>query len=140
MSLSRGREGFALKISIAHGGIWSFPGKDAIFSGGRRHSHYSSTAAIPSPGPLPGPVPSCPFATTSRSIFALIQPLPSGLLFGIPSPPTSTCFCHLGEATQVAASAPLPGIHTGQPMLTGLNGASSKYIEKFIHTHIYVCI
>lgn len=51
MSLSRGREGFALKISIAHGGIWSFPGKDAIFSGGRRHSHYRSTAAIPSPSP-----------------------------------------------------------------------------------------
>lgn len=50
-SPSWGGEGFALKISIARDRIWPFTGKDAIFSGGRRRSHYGSTLATLSPGP-----------------------------------------------------------------------------------------
>ena len=51
MSPSWGGEGFALKISVAHDGIWPFMGKDAIFSGERSCSRYGSAAAILLPGP-----------------------------------------------------------------------------------------
>lgn len=86
--------------------------------------HRSDPLARPCCPGLPHPVPLQPLPGPS---LPLLQPLPSSLLFGMPSPPTSTCFCHLGEAVQVPASTPLPGVNAGQPTLLGLNGASSKY-------------
>lgn len=119
-SLSWGREGFALKISVANNRIWPFMGNDTIFSGGRRRSHCSD--------PLIRPCWACPILSLrsrSQLHLCIYFSLSPGLLFIILSPPASTCFCHLGEAAQVPSSAP-PGVNARQPMLLGFNGASSK--------------
>lgn len=69
---------------------------------------------------------------------SLLQPLPSGLLFSIPSPPPSTCFGHLGEAVQIPASFPLPGTDTRQTTLLGLTGPLlSIKVQREIYTHTY---
>lgn len=79
-----------------------------------------------------------PFQWLPDPSLSLLQPLPSGLFFSILSPPPSTCFGHLGEAVQIPAPSPLPGIDTRQTTLLGLSGPLlSMKVQREIYTHTY---
>lgn len=67
---------------------------------------------------------------------SLLQPPPSALLFSISSPPSRTCFGHLGAAVQIPASSPLPGTDTRQTMLLSLTmPLLSIKVQREIYTH-----
>lgn len=69
---------------------------------------------------------------------SLLQPLSSGLLFSISSPPPWTYFGHLREAVQMPASSPLPGTDSRQTMLLSLTvPLLSVKVQREIYTHTH---
>lgn len=138
MSLTWGGEGFAIKKSALpmteFGPSWE---RMQFFREEKGVSITASLQRSPRPAPPTGPAPSCPFATAPRSLTSassLQPPLrhPFTTSSDVLLPPRGSC-------SESLSPLPSQGLTRGQPMLLGLNGASSEYIHKYIHTYTYRC-